>query len=84
MTRKVSDTFSTLYPPKPIVLSQDPDAKYSPFGENTTLQIGSEWPIRVLMFSPLDTFHTLIVMSKDPDAKYSPLEENTTPFTESE
>ena len=29
----------------PIVLSQDPDAKYSPFGENTTLQTGDEWPV---------------------------------------
>ena len=29
----------------PIVLSTDPDAKYSPFGENTTLLIYLEWPV---------------------------------------
>ena len=31
-------------PHTPIVLSEDPDAKYSPFGENTTLQTYLEWP----------------------------------------
>ena len=29
----------------PIVLSQDADAKYSPFGENTTLKTDDEWPV---------------------------------------
>ena len=62
----------------PIVLSQDPDAKYSPFGENTTLHTLSECPVRVLIRSPLDTLHTPIVLSQDPDAKYSPFGENTT------
>ena len=62
----------------PIVLSADPDAKYSPFGENTMLQIGNECPVRVLIRSPLDTLHTPIVQSEDPDAKYSPFGENTT------
>ena len=28
----------------PIVLSEDPDAKFYPFGENTTLKTQSEWP----------------------------------------
>ena len=28
-----------------IVLSQDQEAKYSPFGENTTLETICEWPI---------------------------------------
>ena len=45
----------------PIVLSQDPDTKYSPFGENTTLNTQPLWPVRVLMRSPLDTLHTPIV-----------------------
>ena len=62
----------------PIVLSADPDAKYSPFGENTTLKTVLLWSVRVLMHSPLDTLHTFIVQSTDPDAKYSPLGENTT------
>ena len=29
----------------PIVQSLDPDAKYSPFGENTTLKTMREWPV---------------------------------------
>ena len=29
----------------PIVLSSDPDAKNSPFGENATLLTAFEWPI---------------------------------------
>ena len=61
-----------------MVLSQDPEAKYSPFGENTTLITVSECPVRVLMRSPFDTLHTPIVLSQDPDAKYSPLRENAT------
>ena len=65
----------------PIVLSLDPDAKYSPFGENTTLQTPSECA-RVFIRSPLDTLHTLIVLSRDPDAKYSPFGENTTLLTQ--
>ena len=48
---------------KPIVESPDPDAKYSPFGENTTLQTSDKWPVRVFMRSPLDTLHTPIVLS---------------------
>ena len=63
---------------KQIVLSSDPDAKYSPFGENATLNTEPEWPLRVLMRSPLYTLHTPIVLSLDPDAKYSPFGENTT------
>ena len=51
---------------------KDPDAKYSPFGENTTLKIAHECPVRVLIRFPLDILHTPIVQSKDPDAKYSP------------
>ena len=63
---------------KQIVLSSDPDAKYSPFGENATLNTESEWPLRFLMHSQLDTLHIRIVLSLDPDAKYSPFGENTT------
>ena len=65
----------------PIVLSLDPDAKYSPFGENATLKTHDEWPVRVLIRSPLNTLHTPIVLSLDPDAKYSPFGENTTLLT---
>ena len=66
--RSPPDTLHTL-----IVLSSDPEAKYSPFGENTTLLTEDEWPV---MRSPLDTLHTPIVL--DPDAKYSPFGKNTT------
>ena len=55
---------------------KDPDAKYSPFEENTTLETNDERPVRVLIRSPLDTLHTPIV--SDPDAKYSLFGENTT------
>ena len=46
----------------PIVLSLDPEAKYSPFGENTMLRIHNQSPVRVLIRSPLDTLHTPIVL----------------------
>ena len=62
----------------PIVLSEDADAKYSPFGKNTTLKTPKECPVSVLMRSPLDILHTPIVLSKDADAKYSPFGENAT------
>ena len=62
----------------PIVLSKDPDIKYSPSRENTTLTTQLEWPVRILMRSPLNTLHTTIVQFLDPDAKYSPSGENTT------
>ena len=76
LIRSPLDTLHT-----PIVESQDPDAKYSPFGENTTLYTQCLWPVRVLTRSPLDTLHTSIV--SDPDAKYSPFGENTTLDTSS-
>ena len=44
----------------PIVLSEDPEAKYSPSAENTTLLTKSECPVRVFISSPLDTLHTPI------------------------
>ena len=62
----------------PIVLSIDPDTKYSPFGENTTLLTGREWPVKVIIRSPFETLHNPIVLSSDPEAKYSPFGENTT------
>ena len=70
-------------PHTPIVLSSDPEAKYSPSGENTTLQTQLECPLRVLMSYPLYTLHTPISI-KDPEAKYSPSGENTTLLTELE
>ena len=76
LIRSSLDTLHT-----PIVLSVDPDAKYSPFDENTTLLTSEECPVSVLIRSPLDTFHTPIVLSQDPDAKYSPFGENTTLLT---
>ena len=50
------DTFQ-----RQIVLSQDPDAKYSPFGENATLQTTKKCPMRVFSSSPVDAFHIQIV-----------------------
>ena len=76
LIRSPLDTLHT-----PIVPSSDPDAKYSPFGENTTLMTDYECPVRVLIRSPLDTLHTPIVLSLDPEAKYSPFGENTTLLT---
>ena len=63
----ISSPLYTLH--TPIVLSADPDAKYSPSGENITLFTGSSCPVRVFIRSPLDTLHTPIVQSRDPDAK---------------
>ena len=54
----IRSPLDTLHTPISI---KDPDAKYSPFGENTTLLTPSEYPVRVLMHSPLDTLHTPIV-----------------------
>ena len=61
-----------------IVLSPDPDAKYSPLGEKITLLTVDDWSVRVLIRSPLDTLHIPIVSSTDPDAKKFPFGENTT------
>ena len=69
------DSFSAPYTPYSD-FSERSRRKYSPFGENTTLQTLLECPVRVLIRSPLDTLHTPIV--SDPDAKYSPFGENTT------
>ena len=60
----------------PIFLS-NPNANHSPFGENAPLETQSEWPVRVLISSPLDTLHISIVQSENPDTKYSPFGENT-------
>ena len=61
----------------PIVLSQDPDAKYSPLGEKTTLSTDQKCPVRVFSSSLLITLHILIVRSIDPDAKFYPLGEKS-------
>ena len=63
------------------ISSEDPEAKYSPFGENTILFTSERWLTIKLILSPLYTFHTLIILYLDADAKYSPLYENTTVFT---
>ena len=73
MIRSPLDTLHT-----PIVQSEDPEAKYSPFGENTTLLTKSECPVRVLIRSPFDTLHIPIVLLVYPDAKYSVFGENAT------
>ena len=73
--------FNTLH--KPIVLSKDPDARYSPSGENTTLFTEEECPMSLIIFSPLDILHKPIVLSQDPEAKYNPFGENSKLFTES-
>ena len=64
LIRSPLDTLHTL-----IVLSQDPDPKYSPFKENITLVTKEEWPLKFLIPSPLDIFHSLIVLSLDSDTK---------------
>ena len=61
-----------------IVSSLDPEAKYSPFGENTTLKTQEECPVKVFIHFPVDNIHTHIFLSQDPDAKVSPLGENAT------
>ena len=62
----------------PIVLSLDPDAKYSPFGEYITLFILSKWPLRVFISFPVDTLHKPITPYIDPDAKNYPFGEKIT------
>ena len=62
-----------------IVLSLDPETKYSPLGENTMLCTQLEWPMKVYMNYPLDTLHIQIVFSVDP-ARYSPFREKITQF----
>ena len=68
--------FNTFHIP---ISFEDPDAKYSPSDEKTTLQTSEEWHIKVLIRFPL--LHTPIVLSDDPDAKYSPFGEKTTLLT---
>ena len=68
----MSSPLETLH--KPIVLSKEPDAKYSPSSENTTVHIASECSPRVFMYSTLD--NNLIAPSVDPN--YFPSPENTT------
>ena len=58
----------------PIVLSADPDAIYSPLGENTILHTFYSCPVRDCMNSPLDTLNISIFL--DPKYKYSPFGEN--------
>ena len=65
----------------PIFPFLDPEAKCSPFGENTTLKIAEVLSVRVLNCSPFDNFQIDIVLSLDPDAMYSPFGENTTLWT---
>ena len=60
-----------------MVLSQDPEIKYSSFGEKTTVFTYKECPVKVLMSSPVDTFHRVMVLSQDAETKYSPLDEKT-------
>ena len=63
-----------------IVLSQDPEAKYFPFGENATLLTLFLWPVKVLMHSPLKTLHNPILLNPDPDVKYLLFGENAMLF----
>ena len=63
---------------KAIVISLDVDAKYSKFGEKTTVTTQLECPVSFLISFPVNEFHTLIVLSLDPEAKYSPFGENAT------
>ena len=60
----------------PIVLSPDPDTKYTPFGENTKLITKLLWPEKVLISLPVYILHIPIVLSINPEAKYNPFGEN--------
>ena len=51
---------NTLHTP---ISLKDPDAKYSPLGENTTLYTSLEWPLSVLIRFPLDTLQMYIFSS---------------------
>ena len=62
----------------PIIVDKDPDAKYSPSGENTTLLNKLLELSKILIYSQLDILHNLIVVFPNPEAKYSPFGENTT------
>ena len=64
-----------------IVLSLDPDAKYYPSPEKTTLKTSEECPLSVLIRYPLNTLHNPIVSSLDPETKYFPFPENATLLT---
>ena len=68
--------FGLLTPHTIIVLSLDPEAKYSLFDENTTLKTQEECPVKVFIRFPVDNIHTHIFLSQDPDARVSPLGEN--------
>jgi hypothetical protein len=60
------------------VLSQLPEAKYLPSGENATEVTGSLWP-RSVVTSFFDyMFQSLTVLSKLPETKYLPSGENAT------
>ena len=48
-----------------IVLSLDPEAKYSPFGENATLLTLLECPHRDFMPSPTNRLYSYVVLVKD-------------------
>ncbi len=61
-----------------IVLSQLPDAKYFPSGENVTEYTAPPWPSRVVSYFHPSVLHNFIVLSQLPDAKYFPSGENAT------
>ena len=69
---------------KQMVLSSDPDARYSPFGEKATLQTDDRKPLRVFKSCLLDTLQRPIVLSLDPEARYSPSDEKTRLVTPAE
>jgi hypothetical protein len=60
------------------VLSQLPEAKYLPSGENATEQTCELWPRNVATSFFDYMFQSLTVLSKLPEAKYLPSGENAT------
>jgi hypothetical protein len=59
------------------VLSQLPEAKYLPSGENATELTSKLWPCSVVIYFFDSTLHSLTVLAWLLEAKYLPSGENT-------
>ncbi len=58
------------------MLSELPEAKYLPSGENATERMGKLWPCRVITSLCDSMLQSLTVLSPLPEAKYLPSGEN--------
>ncbi len=64
------------------VLSELPEAKYLPSGENVTEKTVLSCPCSVVTSFCNSTLQSLTVLSKLPEAKYLPSDENATELTD--